>query len=134
MSSEFARFVLVGGLAALVNLAVRWAAQLVMPFEAAIVVGYAAGMAVAFVLNRRFVFAASGSRRRQLWRFVLVNVLGLAQVWLVSVALARAVLPWLGWRWHADTVAHAIGVASPVVTSYLAHKHFSFAAPREAAR
>jgi putative flippase GtrA len=61
-------------------------------------------------------------------RFALVNLAAVAQVWIVSVGLARLAFPAIGFTWHAETVAHVIGVAIPVFTSYLGHKHFSFAA------
>ena len=48
-------------------------------------------------------------------------------VWLVSVGLAHYLFPALGFTWHDETIAHAIGVAIPIFTSYLGHKHFSFA-------
>jgi hypothetical protein len=66
-------------------------------------------------------------------RFALANAVAFAQVWLVSVGLARLVFPAIGFRRHADTVAHLIGLASPVWTSYLGHKHFSFRAERRSA-
>ena len=38
-------------------------------------------------------------------------------------------------RFYPDTVAHAIGLLSPLFTSYWAHKHFTFrGAAREALR
>lgn len=125
---EFLRFLAAGLLAAIVNVAVRAALGPVLPFAVAIVPAYAAGMATAFVLNRLFVFhfASRGDARRQAWRFVLVNMVGLAQVWAVGIVLAGTVLPALRWTWHADTVAHAIAVAVPMVTSYAGHRWFSF--------
>ncbi|MFN4018844.1 MAG: GtrA family protein, partial [Reyranella sp.] len=65
--------------------------------------------------------------RSELWRFVLVNMLALVQVWIVSVGLARWLFPASGFTFHADTVAHVIGVLFPVLTSYVGHKRFSFA-------
>jgi putative flippase GtrA len=59
-------------------------------------------------------------------RFALVNAVAFAQVWLVSVGLARLVFPAIDFTWQAETVAHVIGVVSPIVTSYIGHKHFSF--------
>ena len=44
------------------------------------------------------------------------------------------IFPAVGFTWHGETVAHVIGVLVPVVTSYLGHKHFSFAAPRRLRR
>jgi putative flippase GtrA len=126
---RFALFVLAGGVAALVNIASRLAFSLVMPYEAAIVVAYGCGMTTAYALNKVFVFARSGRTLRDEYvRFTLVNLAAVAQVWLVSVGLARLVFPALGFAWHAETVAHVIGVMVPVFTSYLGHKHFSFSA------
>ena len=62
----------------------------------------------------------------QLTRFALVNAIAFVQVWLVSVGLARLLFPAIGFTWQAEIVAHAIGVASPAVTSYFLHQHFSF--------
>ena len=126
---RFLLFLLAGGVAALVNILSRIALNLVMPYEVAIVVAYLCGMTTAYLLNKYFVFAASGrGAASEYLRFALVNLAAVAQVWIVSVGLARFVFPAIGFSWHADTVAHVIGVAVPVFTSYLGHKHFSFAA------
>jgi putative flippase GtrA len=129
MSREFTVFVVVGGFAALVNIASRLVLNLLMSYEIAVVVAYLCGMVTAFLLNRAFVFKGSGTGNtsRQSMRFALVNLVALAQVWVCGVGLARFVFPSIGFTWHAETVAHAIGVASPVLTSYFAHKYFSFA-------
>jgi putative flippase GtrA len=125
---EFIVFLLVGGFAAGVNVLSRIAFNLVVSYEVAIVLAYLCGMTTAYVLNKVYVFETSGrSVASEYVRFGLVNVVALAQVWIVSVALARYAFPAMGFTWHAETVAHAIGVAIPVVTSYLGHKHFSFA-------
>jgi putative flippase GtrA len=85
------------------------------------------------MLNRAFVFdVAQRGVERQYGRFLLVNLVALAQVWAVSMALARIVLPALGFGRHVETVAHVIGVLSPVATSFWLHKHYSFAPPRPA--
>lgn len=127
MTRQFALFALVGGLAGAVNVSVRWLLNYVMPFELAIVIAFTVALCVAFLLNRQLVFQKTGPTRQQFLRFLAVNLLALGQVWVISVALARWVFPSAHFNWHPETVAHAIGVASPVVTSYFAHKHFSFA-------
>jgi putative flippase GtrA len=86
-------------------------------------------MTTAFVLAKLFVFEASGAAvHKEYARFAVVNAVAFVQVWLVSVALARFVFPAVGFVNHAETVAHVIGVLSPVVTSYFAHKNYSFRA------
>ena len=125
--TQFLRFVVTGGIAAGVNVLARLLLSTVMVYELAVALAYLAGMTTAFVLARRFVFAGGGgSTGGQYLRFALVNVVAFAQVWLVSVGLARCLFPLAGFTWQAQTVAHLIGVASPVVTSYFAHRHFSF--------
>ncbi len=131
---EFLSFVAIGGFAAGVNFAVRFPFDYLARFEVAVVLAYATAMTTAFLLNRAFVFEATGGPwLKQYGRFAAVNLLALAQVFIVSVGLARAVFPAIGFGWHPEAVAHAIGLASPVVTSYWAHKRYSFAAAKPAA-
>ena len=126
---QFILFMLVGGVAAAVNVLSRIGLSLAMAFEVAVILAYVCGMTAAYALNRALVFAPSGRAvPHEYMRFAIVNLVAVAQVWVVSVGLARLVFPWLGFAWHAETVAHVIGVAVPVFTSYLGHKHFTFAA------
>ena len=78
-------------------------------------------------MSRFFVFKASQrSGWEQYLRFWLVNLAALAQVWFISVGLSFWVLPAIGWTFHAELVAHTVAVCSPVLTSYYAHKVFTF--------
>jgi putative flippase GtrA len=128
---RFASFVVTGGLAALANLVARWLLSHALPYAAAVTLAYLVGMVTAYVLARAFVFrptAPAGGRARagEFARFATVNAVSFLVVLGVSVGLAEWLLPAIGWRWHAEDVAHLIGVASPIVLSYYAHKHFSF--------
>ena len=124
----FGRFLLAGGLAAGVNVGMRYALNFVMSFEWAVAAAYLCGMLTAYLLARAFVFASSGrTNASALGRFAVVNVGALVIVWMVSVVLARAVFPALAFAWHANDIAHVSGVCATAVTSYLAHKHWSFA-------
>ena len=67
-------------------------------------------------------------------RFGLVNVAGFIQVWIVSVALVRVVFPDMRFEWHAEEIAHLVGVVSPIAVSYYGHKHFFIQARRAEAR
>ena len=127
MTRQIARFLAAGGIAAAANWGSRIAFSHWMPFEAAVVAAYLVGMAIAFVLMRAFVFAA-GERpvAVQAGRFALVNVAALAQTFLVSVLLARWILPALGVDDHAEAIAHLVGVAVPVATSFVGHRAYSF--------
>ena len=126
-TASFLRFVTVGAVAAAANIGARALFDLYMPFELAVALAYGIGLSVAFMGNRAWVFTGvTLDWRVSYWRFFLVNLVALAQVWLVSVGLYRFFFPVIGFTWHAELVAHIIGVASPMVTSYYAHKHYSF--------
>ena len=127
LNRQFLTFLLVGGFAAFVNWLSRFFFSDFMSFSAAIVLAYLVGMTTAFVLSRLVVFEKSGrSAQSDFLRFAIVNVFAVIQVWLISVALARWLMPWAGFTSHAEEIAHAVGVAAPIVTSYLGHRHFTF--------
>ncbi|HEV7252832.1 MAG TPA: GtrA family protein [Mesorhizobium sp.] len=128
-SRRFAGFLLVGGMAASINVASCAALSTALPYESAIVLAYLTGMTTAFMLAKLFVFGDSGrSTGQEYARFALVNAVALAQVWLVSVALAQHLFPTLGYAWNPEITAHAIGVLSPALTSYWGHRRFTFRA------
>ena len=125
--SQFPRFVLAGGLAALANMGSRILFNRFVPYVPAIVLAYLVGMLTAFVLNRRFVFpGASRSIHGQAFWFTLVNLGALAQTVAVSLLLSRWILPKIGWTYEPETLAHVVGVVVPVFTSYLGHRHLTF--------
>ncbi|MFC0408648.1 GtrA family protein [Roseomonas elaeocarpi] len=130
---QFIRFLVTGGLAAAVNVASRIGFSQLMPYEWAVLAAYLCGMTTAWALSRRLVFARSGTHwSREYTRFALVNLVAAAQVWLISVGLNNWLFPAIDFRFHPGLVAHMIGVVAPVFTSYLGHKHFSFAPGRTA--
>ena len=127
IGKTFPRFLLAGGVAALANMASRYLLGYVLPYVPSIVIAYLIGMLVAFLLNRRYVFQGAGNAlRQQVAWFTLVNIAALAQTLAVSVLLARWLLPAIGWRWQAETVAHVVGVIVPVFTSYVGHRRLTF--------
>lgn len=127
---RFAAFLVTGGMAAGANLVSRWVFSFAMPYAAAVTLAYLVGMVTAFLLARRYVFEPGrGGWAGEFGRFAIVNAGSFLVVLGVSVGLARVVLPAIGWNWHAEDLAHLIGVASPIVLSYYAHKYFSFRRP-----
>ncbi|WP_232823586.1 GtrA family protein [Dyella sp. C9] len=124
---RFFKFLAVGGFAAAVNFGSRILFSQHVSYSTAIVLAYLLGMATAFVLNRLLVFKrTSNALLQQIGWFSAINAIALLQTLLISLALADYILPWMGWHWQPELVAHAFGVAAPVVTSYFGHKHFSF--------
>lgn len=129
----FAAFVLIGAFASLVNLVARILIDRFTSFEIAVVLAFPVALTTAFLLNRALVFrSAEAAWHGQFVRFLLVNLAALAQIFVISVALARYVFPFVGMRFHPETVAHAIGLLSPLFTNYWAHKHFTFRGARVA--
>lgn len=127
MGKTFPRFLVAGGVAALVNMASRYLLDYLMPYVPSIVVAYLIGMLTAFLLNRRFVFLGAGNAlAQQVFWFSAVNVAALIQTILVSLLLSRWLLPWIGWAWQSETIAHVIGVIVPVFTSYIGHQRLTF--------
>jgi putative flippase GtrA len=127
MTRQFARFLLAGAVAALANFLSRIAFSTVMVLEAAVVLAYCVGMAVAFALMRSQVFPPSQAPlSRQVVLFAAVNLAAVLQTLVVTLLLARWALPAMGVQQWVEEIAHAIGVAVPVVTSYLGHKHLTF--------
>jgi putative flippase GtrA len=127
MSRQFGFFLVTGGIAALVNFGSRILFGQWMSYSASIVLAYLCGMVTAFLLARAFVFTDSRRSTAQsvLW-FAAVNLFAVLQTWAISVILARYLLPWAGVTSHAETLAHAVGIMVPVVSSYFGHKHFTF--------
>lgn len=127
LKNEFIRFIITGGIAAFINLVSRYLLNFIIPFESAIVVAYLLGMLTAYLLAKIFVFEHSGRGvSSELFRFTVINIIALIQVWAVSVGLARLFFPAINFTWHPEDIAHIIGVASPIITSYLGHRYYSF--------
>lgn len=124
---EFARFLGVGGVAAAANLVSRYFLDLIVPFEAAVVLAYMVGMVVGFVLFRKTLFKGYAVDARLIMRFIWVNLFGATLAWAISSILARHALPLIGWTWHPFELAHLCGVAAPAITSFFLHKHYTFA-------
>jgi putative flippase GtrA/SAM-dependent methyltransferase len=127
ISGRFLRFIVSGAIAALVNFGSRIVFSLWLPYPAAIVLAWLTGLTSGFLLMRRFAFNdATNQARSQIAWFIAVNLFALLQTLVISLVTARLILPSIGIVREAETIAHAVGVLVPVVTSYFGHKHFSF--------
>jgi putative flippase GtrA len=127
ISKQFLIFLLTGGTAAVVNFGSCIVYNLWFDYSTSILIAYLTGMVTAFVLTRMFVFTETSlSVRRSAFYFSMVNVVAVSQTWAISMALANYVLPSMGISRFIPEIAHAVGVAFPVFTSYLGHKHWSF--------
>lgn len=126
---RFIIFVLLGGSAALLNLGLRYVANFFLTFEVSIAIAYGLSMIYGFLIFKHLVFkpAIGKATHVEFSRFALVNVASFALVMLVSVTFEYVILPFLNITHYTREIAHFIGVASPVVTSYYAHRRFTFA-------
>jgi putative flippase GtrA len=126
-SKQFLIFLATGGFAALVNFLSRILYNEWMSFSLAVVLAYITGMITAFILAKKFVFKESTQTiKKSVMFFCLVNIIAVAQTWLISMALAYYLLPTLNILQFRFEIAHAAGVIFPVFTSYLGHKYWSF--------
>ena len=127
MQRQFRSFLIAGGIAAAVNYGSRFIYSQYVDFSVAVVLAFITGMITAFVLNKLYVFTASkNDTGMEIIYFILVNMLGLAQTWLISVYLAEYLLtPAWGKPW-GEAVSHLIGVGFPVITSFIGHKYITF--------
>jgi putative flippase GtrA len=121
------RFLLAAGASVPVNLASRVLFSTVIPFAVAIVLSQIVGMVVAYGLTRTFVFQSTRtSWTGELARFAAVNLLSLAQMWIVSIVTLYAVMPAFGYDFFKEFSAHAVGLFSTSVTAFFGHKLYSF--------
>lgn len=126
-SKQFIIFLITGGVAALVNFFSRLLYNHWLDFSWSVILAYVTGMVAAFILARMFVFRHSKQElHRSVAFFALVNLMAVAQTWLISMGLAQYLLPTLKVQAYSLEIAHAVGISIPVFTSYLGHKHLSF--------
>lgn len=97
-----------------------------MPYGWAIVFAYAAGMAIAFWLNSRYVFPASDKPvQKQARDFFAINLCFFPIVWFAALQLNEALLE-LGVSRYSEEVAHGIAISFPVLGTFLLYKFVAF--------
>ena len=125
--AQFIAFLITGGVAAIVNFSSRIVYSQWIDFSTSVILAYCTGMLTAFVLAKVSVFKESTRPlHHSAFYFVLVNLLAVAQTWLVSMWLLYYGLPAVGIQRFAAEFAHAIGVMVPVFSSYFGHKYLTF--------
>ena len=127
LTGQFGKFLVAGGLAALANFASRFAFEPLLGFWGGVVAAYGVGFLTAFVLNKLFVFPASGKRlREEMGWFLLFNALAFPIVLGAAIMLNAYVLG----RWLppklSETGAHGIAIMLPVFVNFAAHKFITF--------
>jgi putative flippase GtrA len=127
LSAQFARFVAVGGIALLLHWLSRFVFNLFVGYGWAIVLAYAVGMLVAFILNKIYVFPTSGrSLNFEMFFFFLVNIAAFPLVWAVAYVLGEGVLIKSMPPQPALALAHGFAITLPVFINYALHKLVTF--------
>jgi putative flippase GtrA len=127
LERRFVLFVAAGGASVVANFLSRIAFNHWVDYSVAVALAYLVGMVVAFVLMRRFVFDAGGrSLRPQVLKFTAVNAWGFVQTLVISLLLARWVLPAVGIVSHAEEIGHFLGLSLLALTSYVLHRMATF--------
>ena len=127
LSRQFPTFLITAGFAALANLASRYFLNIYISFEISVFLAFCVGVIVAYSLAKYFVFVSRNKDYGiEFLRFVIVNVVSLPIVWIVSVSLRNIIFPGFEMDFYPETVSHIIGVASPAIFSFFAHKTYTF--------
>jgi putative flippase GtrA len=128
-----ARFLVAGGLAALVNWLVRFPIERVVPYFAALLLATSIGMTCGFLLYRSWVFPGSSrSIADQVRDFILVNLTGQATMLGIATIVRQLLFVVEIGPLIAGALAHALGIGTGAIVNYLGHRHltFSTAPPR----
>ena len=127
MTREFVNFIFTGGFAAFINLVTRFYLNKIISFEISVVISYFLGMIVAYLLTRVFVFSVEEPMdRNEFFRFFQVNLISAFIVWIVSVFLYNIFFPLIKIVEYSSEMSHFIGVITPIVFSFYAHKFYTF--------
>lgn len=125
--NQFVRFLAAGTVAAAANFGSRFLYSLFWPFEYAVFFAFVTGLTTGYLLSRFFVFdRGRHSTAKEMLLFFAVNMVALAQTWLVSVYLADYLIANNVGAETAYALAHFAGICCPLVTSYVGHKYFTF--------
>ena len=136
MKFEFSRFLLAGGISALVNLVGAWCYRWLLEdtffyFEISVALGFSLGTAISFVLNKYVTFRAhDANTSAQLAKFILVALvsIGLSTVVAHFLLQGMMLLPGgLADTQRLESIAHLLTVGVMTIFNYFAIKYVAFA-------
>jgi energy-coupling factor transport system substrate-specific component len=126
-SSEIFRYLVCGGAATLIALGSRIVLSQWMPFAFATLGAQAISLVAGYWLYRSFVWrSTTRSIGSTIIPFIAVNLLSVAVVMLVSVAVRVLLIRLFGPSEIVDTLAHATGIVSGAGVSMVGHRTFTF--------
>ena len=130
LSKQFLRFLVSGGIAALVNFFSRFFFQQFFTYAWSVALSFSLGTGVSFFLNKAFTFASYDERTSiQFVKFILIALVG---IMLASFAASAQITLYrlLGWprlsEGEVESIAHIVTIAGAAIYNFLAMKYFSF--------
>ena len=121
------KFLLAGGLAAFINILSRTIFSNFFSYEISIIFAFILGLTTAFLLMRKYVFDLKKKLIfNQIIRFLIINVITLFQTLFITISLKFVLNIFFINLGLIEFIAHVIGVSFPVLTSYFAHKYYTF--------
>lgn len=127
LTKQFATFLVTGSIAAAVNFFSRITYSLVLPFYVSVAVAYLTGMVASYFLMMRYVFFGHETPlAKSVTTFIFINLISLLQNWLVTMAMEYYVLPTVGIVQYSTYIASIVGIAFPVVWSFMGYRRYSF--------
>ena len=121
-AQQFIKFVIVGALTTLVNFAIYATLVLVGVFYLyAAVIAFVVATLNSYTFNRRWTFRAGRHSRGKLFRFTLVQLVGLG----VNLGVLAILVENLGFG-HHKLIAQVIANAFVVLTNFLGNKFWTF--------
>jgi putative flippase GtrA len=126
LSTQFVKYIICGSVSSLVHIVARLILSRYMDFGWAVFTSYFIGMAVALILYRIFVFRGQDSSvARQFLLFSISYIAFLPVTWFLSI-VSEPRLANLFPTATAQTLAHLIGVAGPVILNFAYNKFITF--------
>tara|TARA_B100001989_G_C24343949_1_gene366378 strand:- start:206 stop:613 length:408 start_codon:yes stop_codon:yes gene_type:complete len=124
---QIIKFTIAGGFAALANIISRILFSIFFPYKLSILFSFFVGLTTGFILMRRYVFIFKKNILfRQIIRFFFINLLNLIQTFLITLGIKYLLGFILSNIGIIELFAHILGVSFPIMTSYFAHKYFTF--------
>lgn len=128
--NQLSAYLIVSGVAALINFLSRFVYDLITNFEISLIMAYCTGLIFNFSLSKKFVFNSkeSGKTLREFIKFFLVASGGLIALYISSVFVF-----WLSNLYFSSypiqlrkSVSHIIGIGVGFILNFVGHKFFSF--------
>jgi putative flippase GtrA len=127
ISEQFARFLVVGGIALATNWLSRFVFNWFVGYGWAIVFAYMVGILVAFCLNKIYVFPFSQRPLGfEILFFTVVNVVAFPFVLITAYVFGEWLLSGYMTRSWALALGHGLAITLPVFANFALHKFITF--------